>query len=113
MTRQRQSRRALVHRLVALVGAGSAPVWLAACGATGTGDVSPGRPATPARAVTVSFAPGSWGTRAGRKEVTEGMLKEFASRFPQITVDMQLEAPSPTPNESWITRVVAGDVPDL
>ena len=41
------------------------------------------------------------------------MLKEVAAKLPHIKVDMQLEAPSPTPNESWITRVVSGDVPDL
>jgi multiple sugar transport system substrate-binding protein len=37
----------------------------------------------------------------------------LAIKHPNIKVDMQLEAPSPTPNESWITRVVSGDVPDI
>jgi multiple sugar transport system substrate-binding protein len=82
---------------------------LAACGTASQS----AQPAKPTREVTVSFAPGSWGTRAGRKEANEGMLKEFAAKFPNIKVDMQLEAPSPTPNESWITRVVSGDVPDI
>ena len=41
------------------------------------------------------------------------MLKELGARCPHITVDLQLEAPSPTPNQTWITRVVSGDVPDL
>lgn len=93
-----------------LVGTG-AGVLAGACGGSGT-SAPPVATIVP-RTVTVSFAPGSWGTRAGRKEVTEGMLKEFGSRLPLITVDLQLEAPSPTPNQTWITRVVSGDVPDL
>jgi multiple sugar transport system substrate-binding protein len=86
----------------------------AAC-APGGGATPAGPPATaaPPRAVTVAFAPGSWGTRAGRKEVTDGMLQQFGARYPHITVDVQQEAPSPTPNQTWITRVVSGDVPDL
>lgn len=119
-----QSRRnlmATLGRMGAIGTSAGAALLLAACGASsptptastsGTAQGTPAPKPTP-RAVTVSFAPGSWGTRAGRKEATEGMLKEFAVKFPHIKIDMQLEAPSPTPNESWITRVVSGDVPDI
>jgi multiple sugar transport system substrate-binding protein len=86
----------------------------AACGAAtqtsgGTGIPAKGTP----RPVTVSLAPGSWGNRAGRKEVTDAMLKAFAEKYPHITVDVQQEAPDPVPNQSFITRVVSGDVPDV
>jgi multiple sugar transport system substrate-binding protein len=104
------SRRHLVAsaaRLSAVAG----PVLAVACAGGLSG--APAARTTPPKEVTVSFAPGSWGTRAGRKEVTEAMLKEFGTRFPHIKVDLQLEAPSPTPNQTWITRVVSGDVPDL
>src|SRR5688572_3876531 len=103
------------RRVVALGGAagGVLPLVLAACGASSGPGSAPAPKSGAPREVTVSFAPGSWGTRAGRKEATEGMLKELAIKHPNIKVDMQLEAPSPTPNESWITRVVSGDVPDI
>ncbi|HEX2516842.1 MAG TPA: extracellular solute-binding protein [Chloroflexota bacterium] len=103
-------RRGILEWGARCMAAGSA-VLGAACGA-GTSS-APASPTSAPRNVTVSFAPGSWGTRAGRKEVTEGMLKEVGVKLPHITVDLQLEAPSPTPNQTWITRVVSGDVPDL
>jgi multiple sugar transport system substrate-binding protein len=105
MTRRR------VQRLAAALGAAVVPVGLAACGGTAT--PAGGAPSIGTKDVSVSFAPGSWGTRAGRKEATDAMLKEFGAKYPRIKIDVQLEAPSPTPNESWITRVVAGDVPDV
>lgn len=95
-----------------LIGAAALPaIALAACG-VGQSSTPPIATIAP-RNVTVSFAPGSWGTRAGRKEATDGMLKEFGAKLPHIKVDVQLEAPSPTPNQTWITRVVSGDIPDL
>ncbi len=111
------SRRWLLMRAALSGGSAAATAITAACGgATGAPGAATGVPAaasTVPKAVTVSIAPGSWGTRAGRKEVTEAMLKEFAVRFPHITVEVQQEAPDPTPNQTWITRVVSGDVPDV
>lgn len=102
------------RRVVAGAGAGSAWAVVAACGtASGPQASATAARSGPPREVSVSFAPGSWGTRAGRKEATDGMLKELAAKLPNIKVDLQLEAPSPTPNETWITRVVSGDVPDV
>jgi ABC-type glycerol-3-phosphate transport system substrate-binding protein len=89
---------------------------VSACRQGGTAGGSAGTPApaaTASREVTISFAPGSWGTRAGRKEVTEAMLGAFTTAFPHLKVEVQQEAPDPTPNQTWITRVVAGDVPDV
>src|SRR5687767_699131 len=106
MTNTHPSRRRVIGSAAALPA-----IALAACGA-GQSSAPPIATIAP-RNVTVSFAPGSWGTRAGRKEATDGMLKEFGAKLPHIKVDVQLEAPSPTPNQTWITRVVSGDIPDL
>jgi multiple sugar transport system substrate-binding protein len=102
------SRRSLLRVGVGL-GGGVAAMGVAACGAGATS--APAKLDT--KPVTVSIAPGSWGTRAGRKEITDAMLKAFREKYPYITVDVQQEAPDPTPNQSFITRVVSGDVPDV
>lgn len=103
---EQSSRRRLLAAAFGTLGVSGLP---AACGAL---RATPSEPAL-AQEVKVSFAAGSWGTRAGRKEVTEAMLKEFGARYPLIKVDLQTEAPSPEPNQTWITRVVSGDIPDI